>query len=78
MRSVRIANPMIRLLLFVCLAACAGPALAEPVTIFSPFNLPGTIDTDVVKIGDNVAFADGERFKLDVDAPKTRRAPRRS
>lgn len=62
------------LLLFVALVAFAGPAAAQ-VTIFSPFNLPGTIDTDVAKVGDNIAYADGKRFKLDVYVPKNLTEP---
>jgi acetyl esterase/lipase len=50
------------------------PALAQ-MTIFSPFNLPGTVDQDVVKIGDGVAYADGARKKLDVYAPKNPEGP---
>ena len=50
------------------------PALAQ-VTIFSPFNLPGTVDDNVVKIGDGVAYADGARKKLDVYAPKNPEGP---
>ena len=40
------------------------------VTIFSPFNLPGTIDGNVAKVGDNIPYADGKRFKLDVYTPQ--------
>lgn len=61
---------MTRLVAFVAFVlAFAVPSFAAPVTIFSPFNLPGTIDTNVVKAGDNVAYADGARFKLDVYVP---------
>ncbi len=67
---------MIRRLLLVALSlvALVLPASAQ-VTIFSPFNLPGTIDDDVVKIGDNVPFQDGGKFKLDVYAPKNPTGP---
>jgi acetyl esterase/lipase len=58
---------LIALLVFVVLAVI--PASANPVTIFSPFNLPGTIDTNVVKAGDNIAYGDGPRFRLDVYTP---------
>lgn len=45
------------------------PAAGNPVTIFSAFNLPGTIDANVTKAGDDVAYADGPRFRLDVYVP---------
>jgi acetyl esterase/lipase len=54
--------------LFLFAAALVVPASAQ-VTIFSAFNLPGTIDAEVVKAGDNVPYADGPRFKLDVYVP---------
>src|SRR5690606_9984890 len=49
-------------------AAAALPARAQ-VTIFSPFNLPGAVDGVVHKEAD-VAYADGERKKLDIYTPE--------
>lgn len=46
---------------------CAAPALAQ-VTIFSPFNIAEAMDKDVRKLAD-IAFADGQRMKLDVYQP---------
>lgn len=60
------------LLSFLLLAI--APAQAQ-LTIFSPFNLPGTIDDNVAKVGNNIAFADGQRFKLDVYAPQNLTEP---
>jgi acetyl esterase/lipase len=50
------------------LLAAALPAAAQ-ITIFSPFNVPGTIDEDIRK-QPNVPYADGDRKKLDIYAPK--------
>ena len=62
------------LLSLVLILAAALPAEAQ-VTIFSPFNIPGTIDTNVAKVGDNIPFADGKRFKLDVYSPQNLTEP---
>jgi acetyl esterase/lipase len=63
--------PTLRALLLALFAllAVSAPASAQ-VTIFSPFNLPGTVDTNVAKLGDNIAYADGQRYKLDVYTPQ--------
>ncbi|HEV7275778.1 MAG TPA: alpha/beta hydrolase [Devosiaceae bacterium] len=55
-------------LAFLLIAAMALPATAQ-VTIFSPFNVPGAVDENIRKQPD-VAYADGERRKLDIYAPK--------
>jgi acetyl esterase/lipase len=63
---------------FLCLAillAATTPAAADLIHILAPFNLPGTYDTNVVKLGDNVPFADGQRFRLDVYAPQNPTGP---
>ena len=69
---------MLRLLVAAIAAVLMGivPASAQ-VTIFSPFNLPGTVDSNVAKVGDGIPYADGLRKKLDVYAPQnlTGRAP---
>lgn len=58
-----------RLVLVVAIAlAAAVPAMAQ-VTIFSPFNLPAAVDTGVRKHAD-IAYADGDRMKLDVYTPE--------
>lgn len=59
-------------LLLLCLAL-AMPLSASPVAALSlldPFNVPGTLDAGVVKLGDDVAYGAGDRFKLDVYAPQ--------
>jgi acetyl esterase/lipase len=61
-------------LMALAFALTSFPALAQ-VTIFSPFNIVGAIDDNVVKIGDNVPYADGTRKKLDVYAPKNPTGP---
>jgi acetyl esterase/lipase len=53
---------------FLLLFAFSLPAAAQ-VTVFSPFNLPGTVDENIRKQPD-VPYADGERKKLDIYAPK--------
>jgi acetyl esterase/lipase len=55
-------------LIFLMLGGLVLPAAAQ-VTIFSPFNLPGTVDENIRKQPD-VAYADGVRKKLDIYAPK--------
>jgi acetyl esterase/lipase len=47
----------------------ASPSLAQ-LGLMSAFNLPTAMEANVVKLGDNVAYADGDRKKLDVYAPK--------
>src|SRR5690606_35000588 len=54
-------------------AFAALPARAQ-VTIFSPFNLPGAVDGGVHKEAD-VAYADGERKKLDIYTPERPEGP---
>lgn len=43
---------------------------ASALSLLDPFNLPGTLEAGVVKLGDDVAYGAGERFKLDVYAPQ--------
>jgi acetyl esterase/lipase len=57
------------------LAMALMPAAANPVGIMTPFNMPGAMDTGAVKIGEDIPFADGDRFKLDVYAPKNPTGP---
>ena len=53
---------------FVLLLALVVPAAAQ-VTIFSPFNIKEAMDADVRKHA-NIAYADGERKKLDIYRPE--------
>ena len=62
-----------RLALIVLLALAAAPAAAQ-VTIFSPFNLAEAMDAGVKKVAD-IAYADGQRKKLDIYMPEDLKAP---
>lgn len=62
-----------RLVLVVLLALAASPAAAQ-VTIFSPFNLAEAMDAGVKKVAD-IAYADGQRKKLDIYMPEDLKAP---
>jgi len=59
-------RPVLLSLLILC--SLVLPAAAQ-VTIFSPFNVPGAVDENIRKQPD-VAYADGERGRLDIYAPK--------
>jgi acetyl esterase/lipase len=50
------------------------PASAQAVSVMDPFNLPAAMDSGTSKVGDGIAYADGERHKLDVYAPEQRGA----
>jgi acetyl esterase/lipase len=66
---IRLCSALLRpLLVGLALAVPTLPVVAQ-VTIFSPFNLPGTVDENIRK-QPNVAYADGTRKKLDIYAPK--------
>ncbi|HEY4202316.1 MAG TPA: alpha/beta hydrolase [Devosiaceae bacterium] len=43
--------------------------------IMDPFNVPAAMDGGTSKVGDNIAYADGPRHKLDIYAPEQRGAP---
>ena len=64
---------LLQLALVALLALGITPASAQ-VTIFSPFNLPGAVDGGVVKTAD-IAYADGDRMKLDIYQPETMDGP---
>jgi acetyl esterase/lipase len=49
--------------------AATAPAFAQ-INVMAPFNIGGAVDEEAVKLGDNVAYADGERKRLDVYTPK--------
>lgn len=68
-----VAAAFVRLALLVSLVCLASPAAAQ-VTIFSPFNLPGAVDGGVKKLAD-IAYADGDRMKLDIYRPETLDGP---
>ncbi|WP_297577631.1 alpha/beta hydrolase [Devosia sp.] len=50
------------------------PAPAHAVTLMDPFNLPAAMDAGTAKVGDGIAYADGQRHKLDIYAPEQRGA----
>ena len=66
------ALPRLVLAVFLVLAA-AAPSLAQ-VTIFSAFNLGPAVDSGVRKEAD-VAYADGDRKKLDIYTPEKPSGP---
>jgi hypothetical protein len=59
----------------LAVAAVVAPASAQ-VTIWSPFNVPTAVDQGVRKDAD-VAYADGERKKLDIYRPEKMTGRRR-
>jgi acetyl esterase/lipase len=48
---------------------------ANALSLMDPFNLPTAMDGGTSKVADGIAFADGQRFKLDVYAPEARGGP---
>lgn len=71
--AFRSALPRLALGLALILAT-ALPAAAQAVTIFSPFNIGAAVDQGVRK-DENVAYADGERKKLDIYRPEKQTGP---
>ena len=65
---------VLRLVLVLSLAGAAVAPAAAQVTIWSPFNVPTAVDQGVRKDAD-VAYADGERKKLDIYRPETMTGP---
>ena len=61
------------LLIALFALAATAPATAQ-VTIFSPFNVPGAVDTGVTKHAD-VPYADGDHKKLDIYTPEKATGP---
>ena len=61
---------------FVVLAILAAllPATAHGVSIMDPFNVPAAMDGGTSKVGDGIAYGDGNRSRLDVYAPEQRGA----
>lgn len=68
MTSARIVRAI--LALFALLPMLVPLAAVGQVTIFSPFNVPGTVDEDVVRLATDLPYADGERKRLDIYGPK--------
>lgn len=66
--------PLLQRLALVVLLALAGSPAAAQVTIFSPFNLAEAMDAGVKKVAD-IAYADGQRKKLDIYMPEDLKAP---
>ncbi|GLQ54067.1 alpha/beta hydrolase [Devosia nitrariae] len=60
------------LLVTLAVLLAVGLSPASAVSLLDPFNLPGVMDGGTAKVGDGIAFADGQRFKLDVYAPEAR------
>ena len=58
---------------FALLVGMAAPAAAQ-VTIFSPFNIKEAMDGGVQKEAD-IAYADGQRKKLDIYVPEKLSGP---
>ncbi|ODT67454.1 MAG: alpha/beta hydrolase [Pelagibacterium sp. SCN 63-23] len=50
------------------------PGAAHAVSMMDPFNLPAAMDGGTAKVGDGIAYADGQRHKLDIYAPEQRGA----
>jgi len=53
----------------ICLMAAIGVMPAHAISLMDPFNLPGTLDGGVTRTGQDVAYGEGPRHKLDVYAP---------
>jgi len=68
MKFDRLSASLRLVLAFVLLFGLVAPAAAQ-VTIFSPFNLKEAMDPDIRKHA-NIAYADGERKKLDIYRPE--------
>ncbi|HEY0853673.1 MAG TPA: alpha/beta hydrolase [Devosia sp.] len=64
----RLSASLRLVLAFALLVALAAPAAAQ-VTIFSPFNIKEAMDPGIRKHA-NIAYADGERKKLDIYRPE--------
>ena len=67
-------SAVLRLVLALLLLAAAALPAAAQVTIFSPFNVGPAMDGGVRKEAD-IAYADGNRKKLDIYVPETLDGP---
>ena len=65
---------LLRSLLAIAIVIATAPLAAAQVTIFSPFNLAAAVDGGVRK-HENVAYADGDRKKLDIYRPEKADGP---
>lgn len=63
-----------RAFLGALMASVVLPGKAFALSIMDPFNLPAAMDAGTVKVGADIAYADGARHKLDVYAPEARGA----
>jgi acetyl esterase/lipase len=63
-----------RFLFSLLVLAALGQVPAYALSVMDPFNLPASMDSGTVKVGDGIAYADGPRHKLDVYAPEARGA----
>jgi len=68
MLPFRLAGMVLAVLLVVT-------APAQALGIMDPFNVPAAMDGGTSKVGDGIAYADGDRHKLDIYAPEQRGAP---
>lgn len=48
-----------------------GAAPAEALSLMDPFNVPAAMDSGAVKVGSDIAYADGPRKHLDIYVPET-------
>lgn len=60
------------LLVLTIVAAAIASLPAHAISVMDPFNLPAAMDGGTAKVGDGIAYADGQRHKLDVYAPEQR------
>ena len=67
-------TPLRRMLFSLLVLLALAPVPAFSLSVMDPFNLPASMDSGTVKLGDGIAYADGPRHKLDVYAPETRDA----
>ena len=65
---------VLRLVFVFCLFGSAVGPVAAQVTVWSPFNVPTAVDQGVRKDAD-VAYADGQRKKLDIYRPEKMTGP---
>jgi len=59
----------IRAAIFVCLFGVVVVPQVQALSLLDPFTIPLTLDSGVAQAGKDIAYAPGERHKLDVYAP---------
>ena len=67
-------NVLRRALAAIALLAALLPASAHAVSIMDPFNVSAAMDSGTSRVGDAIAYGDGNRSRLDVYAPEQRGA----